>query len=309
MGQRLASSLEIRRFRWRDLDRFTHLFNDINGVAHTEKAYAVDFMRQCLSHPLCNPEEDCYLAQAQGSLVGFALLSPELPIDRIVATGGVLKSHRNKGIGRMLLRQVTQRATQLGASVLHIQVPEDAADAHHILGSEAFKVVRSYWQMRRKTDEMASIGQPEGYRLRFFRLGRDEEALTQLQNAAFGNNWGFCPNTVEQIAARVRWNRCEPEGIIFIADGDRLAAYNWTLVASSSSGSTGWIAMTGVHPDYRGAGLGRAAVAAGMDYLRAKGVDGIELEVDAENAPARNLYLSLGFKTLRRTVWYEKSLR
>jgi ribosomal protein S18 acetylase RimI-like enzyme len=66
--------------------------------------------------------------------------------------------------------------------------------------------------------------------------------------------------------------------------------------------------MTGVHPDYRSMGLGRAVVAAGMEYLKAKEVDGIELEVDSENAPARTMYLSLGFRKIGQTQWYEKRL-
>ena len=39
-----------------------------------------------------------------------------------------------------------------------------------------------------------------------------------------------------------------------------------------------------------------------------QGVDGIELEVDAANPSARELYLKLGFKKVGETVWYEKDL-
>ena len=54
--------------------------------------------------------------------------------------------------------------------------------------------------------------------------------------------------------------------------------------------------------------MGRAVVAAGMEHLKGKGVDRVELEVDAENTAARELYLRLGFYKSRETVWCEKGL-
>jgi ribosomal protein S18 acetylase RimI-like enzyme len=45
-----------------------------------------------------------------------------------------------------------------------------------------------------------------------------------------------------------------------------------------------------------------------LEYLRAKGVTGVELEVDAANGPARELYLGLGFRKVAETVWYEARL-
>ena len=306
----MASSpqIHIRKFRWQDLEQFTNLFNEVNGIADSEKAFDLEFMRQFLSQPSCDPEDNCYLAESQGRLVGFVLIDPELPIGRAVASGGVLESHRNQGMGRKLVRTATERARALKASVLDIEAPSDSGGARRILESEGFRAVKRYWQMRWQRDELPPAGLPRGFSLRSFRLGQDEEGLTQLQNAAFGQSWGFCPNTVEQISARVRFKRCDPEGIMFVLDNSRLSAYNWTMRASGEAGSIGWIAMTGVHPDYRGKGLGRVATVAGMEYLKSKGVDGIELEVDSENVAATSLYLGLGFEQVRQTVWFEKGL-
>ena len=303
----MASSAQIRKFLWRDLDQFTHLFNEVSGIATSEQAYDVEYMRQFLSQPSCNPEEHCYLVESQHSLVGFVMIAAETPIRRAVASGGVLRSHRNRGIGRRLVRTATEHARGLKASVLHIQASSNAPDARHILESEGFHAAKTYLQLRWQGDKVPDGELPKGFSLRLFRLDQDEEALTRLQNESFGQNWGFCPNTVEEISARVRLKRCEPEGIIFVVDDVRLSAYNWTFWVSAEAGSTGWIAMTGVHPDYRGQGLGRAAVVAGMEYLKVqKRVEGIELEVDSENAPAMEIYRELGFKAVHRTTWYEK---
>ena len=95
---------------------------------------------------------------------------------------------------------------------------------------------------------------------------------------------------------------------VFIVDGERPIAYNWTFISSNGTSSVGFVSMTGVHPDYRGKGLGRSVVVAGMQYLKAKGVNAVELEVDYENPAARELYLKLGFQKIGETVWFEKRL-
>ena len=89
-------------------------------------------------------------------------------------------------------------------------------------------------------------------------------------------------------------------------DGDRPAGYNWTLMNENRFGKVGFVSMTGVHPEYRGNGLGTAVVVTGMEYLRQQGVDAIELEVDSENTPARELYLKLGYRQVHHSVWFER---
>jgi ribosomal protein S18 acetylase RimI-like enzyme len=52
----------------------------------------------------------------------------------------------------------------------------------------------------------------------------------------------------------------------------------------------------GVHPVYRGAGIGRALLEATLAAARARGIERIELEVYASNGPARHLYERAGFE-------------
>ena len=304
----MESVPHIRSFRWTDLTGFTHLFNELYELSDTERANDTELMRQFLSQPGCDPERNCFVAESAGSLIGFALITPELAIGRTVAGGGVLKSHRHQGLGRKLIRKTEEHASDLGASLLHVSTGAESGPAHGVLETEGFQQVRRYWQMRWEPGAVQTVQIPEGFALRSFHLGLDEEALTRLQNAAFADSWGFCPNSPEEISARVRFKRCDPEGILIITDDKGMSAYNWTFRVSNERGATGWIAMTGVHPDYRGLGLGTVVVSAGLEYLRAKGVTGVELEVDAANGPARELYLGLGFRKVAETVWYEARL-
>ncbi len=66
--------------------------------------------------------------------------------------------------------------------------------------------------------------------------------------------------------------------------------------------------MLGVDPDYRQQEIGRAILLNGLDDLKARGVDIVELTVDSENPAACSLYESAGFEVYARLEWYEKTL-
>ena len=298
----------LRGFRWQDLDSLTSLHNEVSGVSGSDRALSSVEMRELLSQPSCDPEKDCIVAVSEDAPVGFAIVARELRIGRTVANGGVLKDRRREGIGRSLLTRVTAYVSTLDAKVLHIEAPDDSVGAKHLLESEGFRPVRRYCKMRWDGASVPAVDVPEGFSLRAFRYRSDEQALTELQNSTFNGSWGFCPNTVEEISARARFRRCHPDGIILVTGEGRLAGYNWTTRTRSGDGATGWIAMTGVHPDFRSRGLGRTVVIAGMAHLKENGVDSIELEVDSQNAPATTLYRRLGFRTVGQGIWYEKSL-
>jgi mycothiol synthase len=265
-------------------------------------------MRQYLSQPSYRAEENAFVAESGDHLAGFTVVSPELPLGRSVASGGVPVSDRNRGIGRLLVRKSVEHSRSLGAGILHVQISSDDAVAQRLFRSEGFHKIRSYWSMRRDADSFEAAPMASGYSIRPFVLDRDEESLTRLQNASFADSWGFCPNTTEEIRARVRLRWSFPDGILMLNDGERPAAYNWTLRPRKDGASVGWIAMTGVHPDYRGQGLGEAVIGAGMALLKNRGVRHIDLEVDSANSAARGLYLKLGFKKVGETTWFEKDL-
>ena len=66
--------------------------------------------------------------------------------------------------------------------------------------------------------------------------------------------------------------------------------------------------MTGVSPNARNQGLGRAIAEAGFSHLIDLKVDQVELEVDSLNTPAMKVYSSLNFKIRNEVNWWEKSV-
>lgn len=62
------------------------------------------------------------------------------------------------------------------------------------------------------------------------------------------------------------------------------------------------VANVAVHPEYRRRGLARRLMDASMDAIRQGGGSAAILQVDADNEPARQLYLRLGYRSER--VWH-----
>ena len=304
----MAGKLRIRRFCWEDLGPFTRLFNRVNGVDGTPRAADETFMRQFLAHPSMMADHNGFLAERDGSLEGYLLVFMEQPISRSVGMGGAAAGPDEFDVWTSLIHVGLNHARAAEVSVFHTQLPEDARVRRSLLVNEGFSHARTYWNMRWQPRELPYRAPDPGLRFRPLRPGEDEGALAEIQNAAFSANWGFCPNTREQIEARVRFSTMDPQGIIMLELHGRVVGYNWTSLAESVSGPVGRIEMTGVHPDMRGRGLGKVVVSAGLEYMRARGAGRVELEVDSANAAATRLYEGLGFEYDGPTYWYEKRL-
>ena len=303
----MVSSWSIQNFQWHALEQFVRLTNEINGLTGTVKAHTPFSMKEWLKQPFCHPKRDIFVAQGEDGLIGYTIITPEIPIGRTVLSGGVLEPFRRRELGRHLLHTAIGHSKALGASRIDVDVPGDDQAAHHFVESEGFSQVRVYWRMHHEK-KLPRLKVPRGFTVRPFIPNQDEEILTQVQNAAFSETWGFCPNTVEEVAYKTRLSRCRPEGILLLVQGRRVAGYNWTCIFSNERSSIGVVWMTGVHPDFQGRGLGRPILLAGMKYLYGQGVDAIELMVDAVNPPARRLYLSAEFEKVSETHWYQRSL-
>jgi len=304
----LLSTISVRSFSWDDLPRWTNLYNTAFGLATTEGEFDEPEMRLHLSIPGLAPERDCFIARESGADAGLAVLWPELPIRRAVLQMGVSGAHSPQAVEQALLDAAIERASSLPVDLLHTQIPSEDDAGHRTLCDAGFMPVRQYATLRWSGDALPNEDLPDDFALRPFRPGLDSQRLTDIQNAAFVDSWGFSPNTAKQIEARVASKSTTPEGILFITHGDGVAAYNWTVRPAGPGGKLGRIAMTGVHPNYRGMGLSRPTVLAGMRWLASQGVELIELEMDSSNLSAAKVYQSLGFEKVADTVWFELRL-
>ena len=143
-------------------------------------------------------------------------------------------------------------------------------------------------------------------------LPGQEDRLTVLQNRCFAGSWGFNPNSAAEIVYWLNMSGCSPDDVIMVYYQETPVGYCWTRLdpAKDKTGAInkGLIHMLGVDPDFRNQGIGRIALAAGISYLKSKGVETVMLTVDSRNPAALALYESAGFTMYSKTEWYELKL-
>ncbi|MQG76566.1 MAG: GNAT family N-acetyltransferase [SAR202 cluster bacterium] len=299
--------VDYKPFSWDALVAFTNLANAVQGLEGTPRAFDPPFMEEWLRLPGRSAEEDCLLGSSGDELLGYMFVHQERPISRIVLEGGVLPVHRGKGVGTRLFDWALECGRQASATIAHVAAQEGDTDQIAFLEARGFTLVRHHIQMRWSGDSVPEPKLPEGFSFRPFQTG-DEAGLTEAQNAAFSTQWGFSPNTVEQVAYSVNMGRSDPGGVALLMAGDEVAGYCWTQTAGEDTSIVGSVLMVGVHPKYQGMGLGRAVLFSGMGSLLQRGTKVVELTVDRDNAAARELYTSVGFVKTGGQEWYEATL-
>lgn len=300
----------IRNYQPADFNKYVLLIAEAEKLEPTGRCVSPPVVIEQLERPNYSPEEDLFIVWSE-NMVGYMDVNPELTIGRAVLDCWVAPEHRRKGMATKLLSYTTDRAKELGAKVAHVNIREDNVVAMRVLHRLDFSFVRQFFELGL---DIAGVGELDMTQAapgcRYLQRG-EEDKLTQLQNCAFAGSWGYNPNTVEEITFRVNSSTCSRKDIVIIYEGDKAIGYCWTGMSCEKgipSIRKGRILMLGVAPDYRGKGIGKKLVLAGLARLKSKGLQVAELTVDSENKAACALYRSIGFEVQANTFWYEKAL-
>lgn len=267
-------------------------------------------LEERLYRPNHSPEQNLFLVGTAGNITGYIDVTLELNIERAILNCFVHPDHRRKGLATKLLGYATDRAKQLGARVVHVNISEKNADAKIVLAKLGFEFVRRFLQLR--LDMVRVLPQDTHQAVPQYRhIQRgDEYELAQIQNRSFAGSWGYNPNTVEELVYELNSSNCSTEEIKLACEGDKAIGYCWTRTISEIGRNEriGQIFMLGVDPAYRGKGIGKGVLFNGLSYLKSKGRQVTELTVDSENKIACNLYRSVGFEFHNSNMWYEKKI-
>jgi len=306
------SSYTIRNYRPSDFEDYVKLRIAAAKLQPSGHCSSPQGISEELRRPNYSPERELFVAETAGKIVGFIDITPELKTGRVILDCLVQPEHRGKGLGRQLLAGATRRAKDLKAKLVRVNVRQDNTAAKKVLPRLGFRVVRRFLELRLPLDEVhLPDSAPGTFTLRHLQP-EETDKLTRIQNRCFAGVWGYNPNTTEEIAYYVNLSHSSPENIILISDADKPVGYCWTEITcaaeAAESEKKGRIYMLGADPDYRGRGIGKAVLSAGLAYLKSKGMCTAELTVDSENKAARVLYRSTGFKRWSSSLWYEKSL-
>jgi mycothiol synthase len=216
-------------------------------------------------------------------------------------------SYRQRGFGTAL---VTRLIEGTGGHGLRLWAHGDLPAASALAQSAGFTRVRALWQMRISADDLAATVSspvfPSGVVLRTFRPGEDEEAWLGVNQRAFAHHPEQGSWTRQDLELREAEPWFDPDGFFLAERNGRVIGFHWTKVhpAEGDVPPIGEVYVVGVDPGQQGGGLGRALTLAGIAYLRDRGLDQVMLYVDEDNAPAVQMYSSLGFSRWHIDVMY-----
>jgi len=297
-----------RNFRWEDLPSLLEVTRQARHADGDLRALDQASLEEALRDPGLDPEEHCYLFGSGSQLEASLTLHHEPPLRRTVLEANIHPEYRSEELRTSLLRTGMEQATALGSRVVHFCLPQEDQSWAGALSRAGLALARSYWLMRWQEPAPPDSPPPEGFSVRPFQPG-EGSLLARVQNAAFGQSWGFSPNTPEQAEYRATMSLTGPGGILLLEHKGDIAGYCWTLTEKTRQGGPiGTICMIGIHPSYRSRGLSRPILASGMQHLCSKNVDHIKLDVDASNEPAIALYTRVGFKKMMQLQWFEAVL-
>ncbi len=302
----------IRNYHSEDFDKLVQLGTEVQEQGQTGCLISPLDLIESLGQPNHSFGSNLFIAERAGEIVGYADVGPELNIGRAVLRWLVHPKDHRRRVATKLVDRAISRTRELGILTIHVNIWQNSLMAERLLTRMGFTFIRRFLELRLDLSKtpLPDIGQVSP-RCRSLQTG-EEERLTQLQNRSFSGAWGYNANTVEEIIYRIGLPNCSPEDIIMAFDSDKPIGYCWTRINfqknKAPSEGTGRIYMLGVDPDYRGRGLGRQLLLAGLSYLKSKGLRVVELTVDRENKVACALYKSVGFKLWTSSLWYEKKL-
>jgi mycothiol synthase len=308
----IKNYFKIRNYRSDDFDYYVQLHMETIKFDRSERSISKQRIAEDLGHPSFHPENDLFIAEHGGSIVGCAGVFLEAAIKRAILECTIHPLQRKKGVATALIRRAIRHAAEAESKVVQVSIAEINRPARNLASRLGFKFIRHFCELSLDLNNIRlPAAEPSGYIIRS--LGRDEaDKLTHIQNRAFADSWGFNANTPEEIAYRINLSSCAPENIMMAYLKNRPVGYCWMRIIieenQTAGGLKGEIHMLGVDPDYRKKGIGRNVLLAGLADLKNKGINIVELTADGEDPVALGLYKSVGFEVLSRTEWYQKKL-
>lgn len=294
----------------RDFPGLVRLQSEAEAIDRVGRFVSRAAVAEWLAQPNHAPEKDVFVAKMNGEVIGYSSTLPEMQIKRAVLNGLVHPLHRRKGTARRLLSMSVARAREWGAETAQVNIPEGKTAARFWLLSQGFRLARRFLELEIPLEHIPAPD-PETWSIRGLLCG-EEGRLAEIQNRSFLGTWGFNPNTTEEIAHRVHMGGCTPEDVRVAVIQGKIVAYCWTRTRGPGNGSAaarrGQVHMLGVLPEFRGRGLGKKVLIAGLHRLMQRGVEMADITVDTQNLAARALYESACFRRRSTTAWYQKAL-
>lgn len=294
------------------LDTASHLDQSLAAsvlalVGRAAEVDGVDAVSEAFRLALVSPSASVthIVAYAGGSspdaVVGYAVRDASGSAELVVAPDS-----RRQGVGRALLGAL------LDGGASGVWAHGDLQAAQGLAADSGLVSTRELHVMSRPLTESDAVDPvlPEGFSVRPFEPGRDEQAWLEVNALAFASHPEQGAIRLEDLQERMAQDWFDPAGFLLVEDttatsdggAHPLAAFHWTKREPDSR--TGEVYVVGVHPAYQGRGLAGPLTGLGTSHLARQGCTEVELYVDGDNTRALATYRRAGFEDAAIHVVY-----
>lgn len=250
-------------------------------------------------------DECAYVWESAGAVVGWSLFSPtygafDLAVSPDVRDAGALDAVLDWTIARM-----TEIARQEGHTAIRTMwVFDDDHAWQGRLASRGFDRAPDYCLCYHvhSLETIPAVHLPDGFTSGSLQPG-DADARAAAHRAAFESTW-MTAEAYRGVMDAPAYCR-DLDTVIKAPDG-RIAAF--ALGWLDGDNLAGEFEPVGTCPEFRGRGLGKAVVCAGLQQFKALGARYVIVYTEHDNRPARALYQAAGFQHKKTIYSYVKAL-
>ena len=245
-----------------------------------------------------DPMNDILVAEFDDRVIGYIQLVPNESENMI---GPIVENSQiSWAASEILLERAKKIAREKGWN--YLQTTRNSKDRWmiQVLLANGFKIQKSFWNLHAHFSCLShSAFKVKAERVSIKGLDSDGEfaLLTDMINLIFHSSWGYSRMEIEDVKRWISRINARGDGMFLAFKGEKLVGF---LIMDLSpyllDQGTAYIALLGVHSEYRGRGIGRALVYTAFERMRERELTGIQVTVDASNKRALRFYESLGFR-------------
>ena len=161
------NNIEIRNYRWSDFDDYVQLHMETNKLDRSGRSISKQRLAEDLGHPSFQPENDLFVAEHGGSIIGYAAVFLEAAIKRAILECMIHPLHRKKGIATKLIGRAIRHAEAAVSKVAQANVPEINLPARNLMSRLGFKFIRHFYELKLDLNNIRLPDfEPSGYIIR-----------------------------------------------------------------------------------------------------------------------------------------------
>jgi len=298
-----------------DLSPLSRMLSEIESVDRDGEDTSEEYLRASLEWSNYRPAQDVWVAEKDGSLVGYAA-ALEQPSQRCTLYIIVHPSQRRKELGSQLLELTLTRAREVGSKNILIYANEHNSASNLFLKHHGFVFVGSSGEMKTPVSlEIPLFELPTGFTLKKYSEVNDPLILLSALNDCYLDMCGHQHNdkpTEEELQSPRFLHYYDADDILLLFDPENVVSGICSLNSQGkrdkNNNLTDLLDAPGIIKKYREQGYQHQLVLAGIQHLRQKGTHSITLEFWGDDENALNIYRELGFELVNHFFAYQKEL-